>query len=267
MDEYFGDCEADDVAFVRRPSFGVSSDELPVFRCQSISPASRSISPIDLQHDGNDRLCNFSMSPCGSDVDFDGDGDGDDENDEDGDESGAYAMGRHSAKLTTADEISLEEIHARLTSVNAAGNDDVDDDDDDDEGNAIAIGCPQTLHSKRLKLETIVEGVFLQTPPRRARGAWLVAQQSTGKFVEDQRRRRYAALKLPEASDTSDAMEETTAAAVANNESDARDNGLAEQNGAQSLDGFKVAYNVESIESQQVDDRMLDSFRTKLNMC
>lgn len=113
-----------------------TSDELPIFRIQSLSPTSRSLSPID--HISASML-NITISPCSSSFT---------------DEiepiivEDQISPCSSSGDMNSPDDrfdafVSLEEIHSQ-------------------------IGTPTApaVHSKLLKLETIVEGVFLDTPPK-----------------------------------------------------------------------------------------------------
>lgn len=217
-----------------------TSDELPVFRCQSLSPSSRSISPIDRhQHiddddDNDDKLLfNFSMSPCGSVYDDHCSLSMEEENDR------AYD-GNSSPQL--ADRISLEELHARLS----GGGD----------RSASSSVC-HTPVGKRLKLETIVEGVFLETPPPAQRGDWCVATQSIGRFVEDQRQRRFAAM-LDDGNDDGGSGVSSMAMEMIDDE----------EAGTQcAVDLTTAAVHDRQQQQQQVDRMLSISFQTKLNMC
>lgn len=108
-----------------------SSDELPVFRIQSLSPTSRSLSPIEFNgdDDDDDGLPTFSLSPCGSSSDIDESSSRFPEYDSDSD----------------ADRISIASINA-----------------------LIGTPPPSGPLGKRLNLETIFEGVFLHTPPHKS---------------------------------------------------------------------------------------------------
>lgn len=223
-----------------------TSDELPVFRCQSLSPSSRSISPIDRhqpQHIADDDIAaedaddpllfNFSMSPCGSIH-------GDHAMSADGEEDGAYG-GDGSFRSLSPDRISLEELHARLSG-----------------GSGDQSLC-HTPAGKRLKLETIVEGVFLETPPPAQRGAWCVATQSIDRFVEDQRRRQFAAML-----DDVDGGADIEMEMMANDADDFNDDDDAVEMAT------TAPYERQQQEQQQQQnvDRMLSiNFQTKMNMC
>lgn len=111
-----------------------NADELPVFTIKSLSPGGRSISPIDSDYD----LDTQYASPCFSmnvSPDFDS-----------GEDEDEYS----NCRTTTSDEnffddfMTLDEIHEQ-------------------------IGTPKNKNSKNLNLETIFEGVFLETPPKEKR--------------------------------------------------------------------------------------------------
>lgn len=108
-----------------------SDDEMPIFRIQSLSPTSRSLSPIEL--DDDDELLTFSLSPCGSTSDL-------------------------------ADSPS----HASRQDIDGTQDDSADDRISVDSINAL-LGTPPASSQlgKRLNLETIFEGVFLHTPPQK----------------------------------------------------------------------------------------------------
>lgn len=134
------DLDGDDLSSYEQYEAGMPSgctfrspDELPVFRIQSLSPTSRSLSPIEFNGDDDDGLLTFSLSPCGSSSDIDESPSGSSsrfpEYDSDGD----------------SDRISIASINALI-------------------GTPPASGPP----GKRLNLETIFEGVFLHTPPQKS---------------------------------------------------------------------------------------------------
>lgn len=207
-----------------------------MFRCQSLSPSSRSISPIDrhqhIDDDDNDDdklLFNFSMSPCGSTYDDHGGMDDGDEVADDG-----------SSSPLLADRISLDELHARLS------------------GGAASPSVFHTPVGKRLKLETIVEGVFLETPPPAQRGDWYVATQSIGRFVEDQRQRRFDAML----DDGDDDGGSGGLSAMAMEMMD--DHEAGEQC---SVELATAAVHDRQQQQQQVDRMLSISFQSKMNMC
>lgn len=115
-----------------------TSDELPIFRIQSLSPTSRSLSPID--HISASML-NITISPCSSSFTA---GDSDEIDPTIEDRISPCSSGDMNSPDDRFDAfVSLEEIHSQ-------------------------IGTPTApaVHSRLLKLETIVEGVFLDTPPK-----------------------------------------------------------------------------------------------------
>lgn len=115
-----------------------TSDELPIFRIRSLSPTSRSLSPID--HISASML-NITISPSSSYFTA-GDSDDNDPLIEDRISPCSSSGDVNSPDCPDA-FVSLEEIHSQIGTPNAP-----------------------TAHSKLLKLETIVEGVFLDTPPK-----------------------------------------------------------------------------------------------------
>lgn len=110
-----------------------SADELPVFRIQSLSPTSRSLSPIEFTGDDDDGLLTFSLSPCGSTS-----------SDIDESTSSSSRFPEYDSDAD-GDRISIASINALIGTPPATG----------------ALG-------KRLNLETIFEGVFLHTPPQKS---------------------------------------------------------------------------------------------------
>lgn len=122
----------------------ISSDELPIFSIQSISPTSRSLSPID-----NISLLHF-LSPCVSP----------DYNEAIDDMKGV-------ALFDDDDRVSLEEVNAKIGSSPA-----------------------DAIREKKSNLETIFEGVFLETPPKKPQTSWRlnsIAPQSNmvNRFVQE----------------------------------------------------------------------------------
>lgn len=116
-----------------------SCDELPAFSIQSVSPSGLSISPIG--HEPS--LLNLSISPISSESDLSDDDD--DEND-----VAMRAIDRTATSSTDdddSDHVSLDEINAQI--------------------NTPPSATSQRCSTKRLNLETIFEGVFLETPPKK----------------------------------------------------------------------------------------------------
>lgn len=111
-----------------------SADELPIFRIQSLSPTSRSLSPIEF-NDDDDGLLAFSLSPCGSTSDLE--------------EAATTSRTSQLHAFDISDAADADRIS--IASINAL------------------IGTPPTSGplGKRLNLETIFEGVFLHTPPQK----------------------------------------------------------------------------------------------------
>lgn len=280
MDDYADDDKYAAAASTSTTSFGrirplSAADELPIFRC-------RSISPIDPRHDdGGDTLFNFSMSPCGSIGDLVDNDDEllvgmDDEIDDDDNTQQVLEQLRNNC----FDRISLEEIHARMSGDGST------DDSNDPESTTVAAdsaSSPQTPTPavQRLKLETIVEGVFLETPPRgrllQRHGAWRVATQSIGQFVEDQRRRRYEAIVLADDDDGAFGMEmdDDVVDCVATTMAEADDvddededfKALALNAGSVVVDAA-IATSSKTMPNNDVKvDRLLNRFQQKLNMC
>lgn len=139
----YSTCSFDDSSDFGQPPY-MSSDELPIFRIQSLSPSGRSLSPID-----NVSLLDLSISPLESS--------GDESMDED--------------YHTDEERVSLLDITAQ-----------------------IGMSPP----NKRLNLETIFEGQFLETPPKKHIACRIAACRkltvdSINRFVLDQQNRDYCA--------------------------------------------------------------------------
>lgn len=151
-----------------------SADELPAFRIQSLSPTSRSLSPIEFNDDNDDDdddengLLTFSLSPCGSSSG-------------DLDESSVIisCSSRFQPEFDKSSDADVDD-GISIASINAL------------------IGTPpasSAANGKRLlNLETIFEGVFLHTPP---------PQKSARikQYVEDQHQQhqsRHRRLELPD---------------------------------------------------------------------
>lgn len=111
-----------------------SCDELPAFSIQSVSPSGRSISPIIDNEQYS--LLNLSISP-----------------------------------ISSLSDLTANDDDERVNRTN----ENYDDDDDDSDRVSLAelnaqINTPPSGHNcskKRLNLETIFEGVFLETPPKK----------------------------------------------------------------------------------------------------
>lgn len=133
-----------------------SCDELPAFTIQSVSPSGQSISPIDNEPLS---LLNLSISPISSLSDLsDNDEEPDDRDDNDTEprtparSTRARNVDRSASTSSSTDDdesdrISLDEINAQI--------------------NTPPSATSQRCTSKRLNLETIFEGVFLETPPKK----------------------------------------------------------------------------------------------------
>lgn len=142
-----------------------SADELPVFRIQSISPTSRSLSPIEFNEDEDDDdngLLTFSLSPCGSTSDLD-----------ESPPTSRFPLDFDSSD-PESDRISIASINALI-------------------GTTPPTSGPL---GKRLNLETIFEGVFLHTPPAQQK---MTARVKA--FVEDQQKHSRRLIDLPEMAD------------------------------------------------------------------
>lgn len=170
----YDDFDPKDLEALRSQPFS-TSDELPIFRIQTLSPTSRSLSPID--HISASML-NITVSPCSSSFTA-GDSDEIDPNiiedrispcssSDDMDS----ADGRHFDAF-----VSLEEIHSQIGTPNE-----------------------RTVRTK-LKLETIVEGVFLDTPPKEMSDRFYrdsmkaIQLFSIDKYVQEQQQHQEHRLK------------------------------------------------------------------------
>lgn len=131
--ESFSSFGSFDDSFQYAGEYRPSCDELPTFSIRSVSPSGRSISPI---HNESYSLLNLSISPISSLSDLSTDGDDDNTN------------RSHSNYDDDSDRVSLEEINAQINTPPKGGSN-------------------HKCSKKRLNLETIFEGVFLETPPKK----------------------------------------------------------------------------------------------------
>lgn len=124
-------CSFDD-SFQFAESYTPAFDELPIFSIKSVSP----ISPIT----GELSLLNLSVSPISSNNDLS------EENVNDFNLNFGASSTFSNLNVDDDERISLEEIHAQINTPPSAKSRNL---------------------SKRLNLETIFEGVFLETPPKK----------------------------------------------------------------------------------------------------
>lgn len=126
--------------------FKLSSDELPTFSIQSVSPSGRSLSPITYAAEPIS-LFNLSISPISSMNDLTQLNEMDDDLFGVSSLEGTANGKRKDSDIDDDDErVSLDEITAQIKSPPAS-----------------QLHCS----GKRLNLETIFEGVFLETPPKK----------------------------------------------------------------------------------------------------